>query len=76
MRLSTSSSGRHGLHDGLNLAEDQEEQGGQLLDPQGSGDALLGVGIDDREAESAVLRVDPTPQGAAGTARPRGPGRW
>ena len=46
------------MHDRLDLPLDQQQQGGQLLDAQSGGDPLLGVGVDDREAERPVLRVD------------------
>ena len=54
--------GQHGVDDRLQLALQQEQQRGQLLDPQRGGDPLLGVGVDDGQAQRAALRVDAAAQ--------------
>ena len=55
--------GQHGVDDRLQLALQEQQQGGQLLDAQRSRDPLLGVGVDDGQAQRPALGVDPAAQG-------------
>ncbi|MGO1198899.1 MAG: hypothetical protein ACTMKY_03280 [Dermabacteraceae bacterium] len=65
--------GDHRLDDRLKLSLEQQQQGGQLLDLQGAGDALLGVRIDDPQTDRTGLRLDCAAQAGEELVRLRHP---